>query len=68
MVHLMKKFKYLNYFLNYFKYFLVHDFWIIDSGVIDHMTYQTKNLYDFEKLSKPSQVYVSNGKAYVVLG
>ncbi|CAL9022379.1 unnamed protein product [Prunus brigantina] len=43
-------------------------FWVIDSGATDHMTNKITNLYDFEKMTKPSQVSVANGKGVSVVG
>ncbi|CAL8988728.1 unnamed protein product, partial [Prunus brigantina] len=46
----------------------VHDFWVIDSGATDHMINKITNLYDFEKMTKPSQVSVANGKGVSAVG
>jgi hypothetical protein len=40
----------------------VHDFWIIDSGAIDHITNKCNQLLDFNNFSPPSQIFVANGK------
>ena len=46
----------------------MNDYWIIDSGVTDHMTNKIQNLHDFKKLSIFSKVSVANGKGVFVLG
>jgi len=40
----------------------VHDFWIIDLGVIDHITNKYNQLLDFKFFSPPSQISIANGK------
>ena len=47
---------------------LVHDYWIIDSGAIYHMTNKSSHLHDFEKMKNSSQVSVANGKGVSVVG
>ncbi|XP_070668960.1 uncharacterized protein [Malus domestica] len=58
----------LQSFLTALKVGNVHDYWIIDSGAIDHMANKSTNLNNFEKLSCPSQVSVANGKGAMVVG
>lgn len=45
-----------------------HDYWIVDSGASDHMTNKVINLHNFETISAPFHVSVSNGKGASVLG
>lgn len=46
----------------------MNDFWIIDSGVTDHMTNQSSKRQNFEKSSTLSHVSVANGRGVPVLG
>ncbi|KAI4353704.1 hypothetical protein L6164_002635 [Bauhinia variegata] len=50
------------------KFSTVHDFWIVDSGAIDHMTNKLTNLFDLKKISTPSHVSVANGYGVPVIG
>ena len=46
----------------------MYNFWVIDSGVTDHITNKMTNLYDFEGFSSPTHVSIANGKNVSVKG
>ena len=47
---------------------VTHDFWIIDSGAIDHITNNSSSLHEFQKTIDPIHVSVANGKREPILG
>ncbi|KAM2935148.1 hypothetical protein COP2_032886 [Malus domestica] len=47
---------------------VTHDFWIIDSGAIDHIINKPSSLHDFQRIIDPIHVSVVNGKGEPILG
>jgi hypothetical protein len=41
---------------------IVHDFWVMDSDIIDHITNKLTNLCNFKGFSSPTHVPIANGK------
>jgi len=43
----------------------LHDLWIIDSGVTNHMSNKLDNIHDFKSFVKPTFVFADGKGAYV---